>query len=175
MNFRICKRGHERDIKLDRCPICKKYARDSWKKNNAEKCLEYSREYYNRNKKKRKKYNIKYQKTRQTTDLLFKFKIRIRKTIYRSFNRKKLTKQNKASEVLCCSLKEAMNHLIQTAIKNYGKYDPTLSYHIDHIIPLKTATTEEEVIKLCHISNLQYLTPEDNITKGAKLEFALTN
>jgi len=56
---------------------------------------------------------------------------------------------------------------------NYGlpfNWVDTKLLHIDHIIPLVTAKTEEDVIKLNHYSNLQYLFAEDNLEKGAKYE-----
>jgi hypothetical protein len=42
-------------------------------------------------------------------------------------------------------------------------------WHIDHIVPLSSAKTEEDVIKLCHYSNLQPLWSIDNYKKGNKI------
>ena len=47
--------------------------------------------------------------------------------------------------------------------------------HIDHIIPLCTVNTKEEIIKLCHYSNLQLLKAKDNLEKKDKLEWELKN
>jgi len=45
---------------------------------------------------------------------------------------------------------------------------------IDHIKPLKYAKTEEEVIKLCHYTNLQLLKEKDNLEKSFKLDWELS-
>ncbi len=42
-------------------------------------------------------------------------------------------------------------------------------WHIDHIVPLSSAKTEEDVYKLCHYTNLQPLWSKDNMSKGSKL------
>ena len=48
--------------------------------------------------------------------------------------------------------------------ENRGKYNGELNYgwDIDHIIPLATAKTEEDLIKLNHFSNLQPLCSKIN-------------
>jgi hypothetical protein len=51
--------------------------------------------------------------------------------------------------------------------ENYG----THGWHIDHIIPLASAHTKEDVYRLWHYSNLRPLWAEDNWKKGAKNEF----
>ena len=47
--------------------------------------------------------------------------------------------------------------------ENQGKW------HIDHIIPLSSATNKDELYKLCHFTNLQPMWAIDNIRKGAKI------
>ena len=46
---------------------------------------------------------------------------------------------------------------------NYGKW------HVDHIIPLSSATTVESISKLCHFTNLQPLWAFDNLSKNGKI------
>jgi len=48
--------------------------------------------------------------------------------------------------------------------ENYGPV-----WHVDHIKPLASASGIEEVMKLCHFTNLQPLWAEANRVKGAKL------
>ena len=45
----------------------------------------------------------------------------------------------------------------------------TNGWHIDHIIPLASAKTRKELIKLFHYSNLQPLWEEENRKKSAKI------
>jgi hypothetical protein len=48
---------------------------------------------------------------------------------------------------------------------NWGKW------HLDHIIPLASVdlTVRENVLKVCHYTNIQPLWAEDNIRKGCKV------
>ncbi len=59
--------------------------------------------------------------------------------------------------------------------ENYGKYKNNKNelisgWDIDHVILLNSAKTKEELIKLCHYTNLQPLWHIDNLVKGQKLE-----
>ena len=47
--------------------------------------------------------------------------------------------------------------------KNHGEW------HLDHIIPVSQANSEEELIKLNHYSNFQPLWAYDNLSKGKSL------
>ena len=48
-------------------------------------------------------------------------------------------------------------------------WDNRSEWHIDHIIPLSSAKTDEEIYKLCHYTNLQPLWAEDNLKKSNKI------
>jgi hypothetical protein len=44
------------------------------------------------------------------------------------------------------------------------------AWHIDHIVPISVATSEEEVIALNALSNLRPLWAKQNMSKGARRE-----
>ena len=65
-----------------------------------------------------------------------------------------------------CTQEQLLEHLHKTWYDNYGTEYNGEPVHIDHIIPLSSAETEEDMYKLCYYTNLQYLKPEDNLAKS---------
>lgn len=153
-------------------------------KTNKEKNLIYKKSYYNNNrneillknkeyhKNNREKIRItkkNYVKNRKNTDILFYIKHILRKRIYNFLKTKGIKKNIKTCEIIGCSpdfLKSYIENLFTDGMcwGLIGKF-----IHIDHIIPLSSAKTEEEIYKLCHYTNLQPLWAEDNIKKGCKI------
>lgn len=118
--------------------------------------------YYEANKEKIKE-KIKerfYKKLKK--DELFRLTHNIRNLIKNSIKRKNYNKKSKSVDILGCSLTDFKMYLENKfepymSWENYGKYNGELNYgwDIDHIIPVSSATTEEEIIKLNHYTNLQ--------------------
>lgn len=111
--------------------------------------------------------NRDYHKKRRAEDPLYKFVHGLRVHSSRAFKRIGQSKPSKTHHLLGCSwveAKERFESLFQPGMNwnNYGKW------HIDHIIPLASATTIDEAKALNHISNLQPLWAVDNLIKGAK-------
>jgi hypothetical protein len=121
-----------------------------------------------------KTINAWYLHKRQT-DNLFKLKCNIRSAVRSAFLKHGYVKNSKTIEIVGCSLVELSKHLIQTAKQNYGKHFPKRPYEIDHIVPVSSANTEEELIKLNHYTNLQLLYPLDNKRKSNKLDWSIDN
>lgn len=133
-------------------------------KNNKEKYLENSRRYYKENKEKCLENKRNYYKIKISSDPLFKIKKNTRTLIYNSICRNGYSKKSKTQNMLGCSFEEFKTHLelkfeSWMSWDNYGKYNGENNYgwDIDHIIPLSSATCEEEIIKLNHYTNLQPL------------------
>lgn len=119
-------------------------------------------------------YQKKYIKQRMETDELYRFKTKIRNFINKSFKRQNFTKNNGTFDLVGCNPQELKDYLYKTFYDNYGyEYDGKEDVHIDHVIPLKMAKTEEDVKRLCHYTNLQLLKARDNLIKNDKIDFEL--
>jgi hypothetical protein len=168
-------------------------------KNNKEKIREYQNkwydthkeeyrqkhsEYYFKNKDKVKAYREKNKEhireitrenqKRKMQSEIYRFSQRVRGCLNKSFKRQNIKKSKHSEELLGCTVGFFQDYLKQTFFDNYGyEYDGIEKVHIDHIIPLATAKTVEEVEKLCHYTNLQLLRAEDNLKKGSKTDYEI--
>jgi len=141
-----------------------------YQQNNKEAISIKKANYQKVNRKKINEYRKAYNKNREKVDEIFKFKARVRSCIFGAFYRKGFTKRSKTAKLLGCTFEELNKHLIYTFEVNYNlgwKEEYRKKLHIDHIIPLNIATTEDEVKQLNHYTNLQYLWAKDNMTKGS--------
>jgi hypothetical protein len=79
-----------------------------------------------------------------------------------------IIKRNKTFDIVGCTPQELKEHL-ESQFKDGMSWENRNEWHIDHIIPLCSATTEDELYKLCHYTNLQPLWATENIKKGGKI------
>ena len=124
-----------------------------------------SKKYKESNREKFKLHRREYLKLKRKNDILFRLKQNSRNRIRKFIKSKGITINQKSFEMIGCSPLELRNHLEKQFTKgmswdNYGKW------HVDHIIPLNSLITEEEIYKLSYYTNLQPLWAEDNISKG---------
>lgn len=168
------------------CRSCCRKAGDEYYRKNKEKFLEKSKEYYNKNRKRiclmskehylnnteqHKQRNKRYMRERNRKDPIFKLKNKIRTSIWEAFKRKqekKWSKTEKTEEILGCSMDKFITYIVEQfqpgmTLENHGEW------HLDHIIPLATAETKEDVIRLNHYTNFQPLWAEDNQSKGGRI------
>jgi hypothetical protein len=116
------------------------------------------------------KRNIRHHKNYEN-NILYKLKINMRnrvKLFLKSSNFHLRT--NKTFNIVGCSPDELKKHLESQFVdnmswENYGHK----GWHIDHKIPLSSAKNYDDVIKLCHYSNLQPLWCKENYKKGKKV------
>ena len=103
---------------------------------------------------------------------MFAFKIKTRNLIRKAFDRNGFTKRSKSNNILGCSWPEFISHM-EKQFKDGMTWQNRGEWHIDHIIPLATATCEDDIIRLNHFTNLRPLWAEENLRKSDKLEFIL--
>jgi hypothetical protein len=109
----------------------------------------------------------------------------VKQTIRSGIKRKGYTKKSKTYDILGCTHDE-FKLQIESQFKewmnwnNYGKYNGEEKYgwDLDHIIPLSSVNTKEDIIRLNHHSNLQPLcsyvnrcVKRDKIEKGVSFVF----
>lgn len=127
---------------------------------NKEYLKSKARQYQNENK---EKLRIKERK-KYSENPLFRLKVRTKNMIGKALKESSFQKLSKTEQILGCTYNEFKTHL-ETQFEswmswdNYGLYNGESNYgwDIDHIIPLKTATCEADIIRLNHYTNLQPL------------------
>lgn len=105
-----------------------------------------------------------YMRERRRRDPLFRIASNMRSRISGMIREKGLTKRGRFRELLGCSFEDFATHLEEQFAAgmcwdNYGEW------HVDHIIPMASAKTIDELEKLQHFTNLQPLWALDNFIK----------
>ena len=120
--------------------------------------LEYNNNFYKKGISKKRQWDNEERK------LLTKLKRKIRTGICNLLKSKGFTKNSHTLDILGCSIEELKFHLESKFEPwmnwgNHGLYNGGFNYgwDIDHIIPVSSGKTEEELLKLNHFTNLQPL------------------
>jgi hypothetical protein len=140
----------------------KKESRSFYQKNKT-KYNQQSTDWNSENKQKRKEIIKKHKEKPEV-----KLKEKIRHRVYMFLKTKNLKKNNKTFQIVGCSPTELKEHL-EKQFTGGMNWDNQGKWHIDHIVPLSSAKTEQEIYNLCHYSNLQPLWAEENMKKGNKI------
>lgn len=127
----------------------------------------YDKEY----REKHKEEYREYIRTRMETDSFFRAISNLRCRVRMAFKRIKAGKPTRTRELLGIDYQTVLKHIEQqfTEGMEWGKIGKEI--HIDHVIPLSSAKDLDELIALCHYSNLQPLWAEDNLRKSNKLNW----
>ena len=148
---------------------------------NKEKRKAQNKEYREANREKRKAQNKAYREAnrerlnaylnqRRAKDPFLKMKCNLRVRTSQAFRNGGYKKNTKTAETLGAEFQEVFDHL-ENLFTEGMEWSNQGEWHIDHIIPLASANTKEELIALCHYTNLQPLWAEDNLSKGSKLNW----
>ena len=135
-----------------------------YKKQWAQEKKEHLREY-------RKKYNLENKDyinernhKRLKNDPLYAFTVAIRKNILKAFRKRGFDKRSSTQIILGCTFEEFKIYM-ESKFEDWMNWDnrglyngtPNYGWDVDHIIPVTTGNTIEEIIKLNHYTNLQPL------------------
>jgi hypothetical protein len=134
---------------------------------NREKYIQQSTDYRKNNKDRVNQVVRDYRKKRFTEDEVFKMTFNVRKRVRDILKLKGELKKDATFELIGCSPKELVQHL-QTQFTNGMSWENYGEWHIDHIIPLSSAKTIDDIKRLCHYTNLQPLWAKDNLKKSNK-------
>lgn len=143
--------------------------------NNRERINARQRKYNTENKDKRRVYvdlnRGKINRTRR--EWLKKYPAaalaeRYRRRLNRSLSLIGVRKTRSSLEFLGCTFEEFVGY-IESRFKGGMSWDNRSEWEIDHIIPISSAKTEADVIRLSHYTNLQPLCGSENRRKSNKL------
>lgn len=153
------KRIRNKDRLDDTCKNCRKL----YYINNRNMILSKEREYRSNNLNK----ISTYMRNRRSSDPIFKFKDSVSSCIRSSFNRLNLKKSKQLEYILGCTMDEFKTYIISKfkdgmTIENHGLWE------FDHIIPISSAHTVEEVLELNKYTNFQPLWMVENRNKSNK-------
>ena len=106
-------------------------------------------------------------KNKYHSNPLFKLAVNLRTRMNNKLKAKSWSKDSEMSKYLGCSLEQLKQHL-------EAQFKPGMSWnnwsvdgwHIDHIVPLASARSKEELYELCHYTNLQPLWALENWIKA---------
>lgn len=164
-----------------------------WRRNNIERCRENDKkrvennrehyqalwkDYYWRNVDKIKEYNrqngYKYSsydperhKQRMEEDPIYRLRMNLRTVVRNAILGNGYDKKSNTFDIIGCDVDTVKCHLESKFIDGMS-WENKSEWHIDHIIPLSSAINEEELILLCHYTNLQPLWATDNLIKSNK-------
>lgn len=131
-----------------------------WREDNKEYVKVYKKGYNNGYKERRNELA----RERNKIDVLYSLEKRVRANISQALGRMDFTKRSSLNNILGCSFEEFKLH-IESKFTEGMSWSNRGEWHLDHIIPISWATTEEEIYKLNHYSNFQPLWAQENLKK----------
>lgn len=151
------------------CKICHNQISKTYRENNKESISISRKKWELNNIESRKVSRKENARKRRSQDYLFSLRTSISRNIRCSLLRNGFKKNNKTEIILGCSFEEFKLYLESKFEpwmnwENRGLYNGDFNYgwDIDHIIPLSSGNSEEDITKLSHYKNLQPLCSKIN-------------
>jgi hypothetical protein len=149
--------------------------KDQYQKNK-DKILSYMKERYavkidqikayrSSDKVKKRKRMCQMQKYRN--DPIENISARIRARLREALRGKGYTKKSQTNEIIGCTWDFLKAHIENQFKEGMGWHNRNL-WHLDHIIPIASAKTEDDIMRLNHYTNLRPLWAKENLQKSSK-------
>lgn len=146
-----------------------------YKNKHKEESIKYSKIYRKNNKEKikaRAPQRNKYENLRKENDILYRIKCQCRYFTKNAFRNNGFKKSSPSEKILGCTFEEFKNHIenkfeLWMNWDNHGNWNNVpiefnTAWDYDHIIPISSAKTMEEVLELSHYTNIQPLCSKIN-------------
>lgn len=144
-----------------------------YRKTHSNNQKEYLSKYRKIHKEESKEYHSLYFKQRRLSDSLFRLRLNLGNRTSRVFKRLGFDKKVNTKGLLGADYKTVMQYIDFKFTFGMSWDKVGKEIHIDHIIPLSSAKTKKQLIRLCHYTNLQPLWAKDNLRKGNKSNYTI--
>lgn len=140
---------------------------------NKAKIIEQNKQHAEKNKDLMIARRREYKNKRYQSDPIYRLKRNVCRAIHASITRNGYTKRSKTYEILGCTMDEFRLHIERQFTKGMTWEKVGSEIHIDHIVPLASAKTEEDILALNHHTNLRPCWADENFRKRDSIEFLL--
>ena len=140
----------------------------NWRSNNKERAALISKEWRAKNADKVREDKRLYFKNRTASDPMFAMRRRLSRRLNLAISSNGYKKTSKMRDIIGCDWTDLIKH-IESKFTEGMSWDNRNLWHIDHIIPLSSAKSFDELVGLNHYSNLQPLWAIDNMKKGNRI------
>lgn len=119
-----------------------------------------------------KQSQAKWFKNRYAKDPIFALRHSMRRTVATALKRAGFVKNQSSIKIVGCTAAELKKHIELQFLPGMS-WANRESWHIDHIVPLSSAKTEDELLALCHFTNLRPLWAKENQKKSSQMTHLL--
>lgn len=145
-----------------------KSRRIEYYRKNKEAILQKQKESAKINIQKTREQKALYCRKRRACDPMFTLIGRMRCRVNDALRIRGFPKSGKTTKLLGCDFETLKSHL-ESKFKEGMSWDNRNLWHVDHIVPLASAKSQEELEALFHYKNLQPLWWHENLSKGARI------
>jgi predicted transcriptional regulator len=143
----------------------KKAYKRAWYQANREKHNAQRKAWAKANPEKVRRYHKISRQNRMDTNPLCRLSQNIRTLVAQSFRNKGFRKESKTAEILGCSF-EFFKAYIEQRFMPGMSWENRSEWHLDHVVPVASAKTEAQILRLNHYSNFRPLWAAENIRKS---------